>query len=184
MEIKLNLSSRPYLNRQSLRLWLLFASAIMVLLLIFNGSYAYQNYQQLQQLDERFKELKGQISENSGAAMEYSPDKYAEVKAEVALGNDIIASDQFKWTKLLDRLEELTPADVRIVSVQPNFGKRSVQLTCRARSIVAMTEFMDNLLGSEDMNKVYLKNHGEVESQQGGSRQTQVSFSLAIEEAF
>lgn len=184
MEIKLNLTSRPYLNRQSIRLWLLFASAIMVLLLIFNGSYAYQNYQQLQLLDERFMELKGQAPESSGVSTGYSPESLEEVQAEVSLVNEIIDSDQFKWTELLDRFEELTPADVRIISVQPNFSKKSVQLACRAKSISAMTEFMDNLLLSEDMNKAFLKNHGDVESQQGGIRQTQVSFSLSIEEAF
>lgn len=47
-----------------------------------------------------------------------------------------------------------------------------------------MTEFMDNLLASEDMSQVFLKNHGEVESQRDGFRQSQVTFSLDIKEAF
>lgn len=184
MEIKLNLASRPYLNRQSLRLWLLFAAAILVLLLGFNAFYAYQNYRQLQILDERFAELRGESATSSGPATDFSAEKYAAVKEEVEFANEVVAADQFRWTALLDRLETLTPSDVRIVSAQPNFKKGSLQLSCRAKDVTAMTEFVDALLSSEDMNQAYLKNHGEAETQQNGFKQTEVTFTLSIEEAF
>ena len=184
MEIKLNLASRPYLNRQSLRLWLLFAAAVLVLLLCFNAFYAYQNYRQLQLLDDRSAELQRDSQDDSGLATDFSAEKFAAVKAEVELANEIIAADQFRWTALLDRLETLMPNDVRIVSVQPNFDQKSVQLSCRATDVSAMTEFVDALLTSEDLNQAFLKSHGEVETQQGGAKKTEVTFSLLIEEAF
>jgi hypothetical protein len=47
-----------------------------------------------------------------------------------------------------------------------------------------MTSFVDNLLGSDDLNQAYLQNHAEVESQPGGRGQVQIGFSLQIREAF
>lgn len=184
MEIKLNLASRPYLNRQSFRLWLIFAALILVLLLAFNAFYAYQNYQQLQVLDRRFKELQGEPGGSAVASTGYSAEKFAAVKAGIELANQIIAADQFRWTALLDSLETLTPDDVRIVSVQPNFTQKSLVLNCRAKGLTDMTGFVDALLTSEDFNQAFLKSHNEIELQRNGLKQTEITFSLTIEEAF
>jgi Tfp pilus assembly protein PilN len=184
MEIKLNLASKPYLNRQNVRLWLLLLSALMVLLLLLNGSYGYRNYRQLELLDTRFQELNDQVSGIQGASADYSPEKLVSVKAEVELVNEIIDADQFRWTNLLSRFESVLPADVSIQSIQPNFKGRSVQLSGVARDLSALTEFVDNLLTSEDFNQAFLQNHGEVKNEQKGGGQVMTGFSIVIREAF
>ena len=184
MEIKLNLSSKPYLNRQSVRLWLLLSCVFMLLLLILNCSYAYQNWRQLSLLESRFLALGAQVSDAQGAPTGYTPEKHTTVKDEVALVNEIVAADQFRWTALLSRFEELLPAEVSIRNIQPNFSEHSVQLACLASDVSAMTRFVDNLLTSEDLNQAYLQRHGEVESAVGGRKMQQVGFSLVIREAF
>ena len=184
MEIKLNLASKPYLNRQNVRLWLMFACTLMVLLLAFNFFYAYQNYRQLDLLESRFQEMEGQVNGVPGAPAGYTPEKYAAVRSEIALENEIVAADQFRWTVLLSRFEELIPADVSIRTIQPNFKERSVQLAGIARDVSAMTRFVDNLLTSKDLNQAYLQRHGEVKSDRSGKSQFHVGFSLVIREAF
>ena len=184
MEIKLNLASKPYLNRQNVRLWLLIACAFRALLLVLNCIYGYQNYRQLSSLESRFQELDEQVSGVPGAPTSYTPEKYAVVKGEVALANEIAAADQFRWTLLLSRFEELVPADISIRTIQPNFKERSVQLACIARDVSAMTQFVDNLLTSQDLNQAYLQRHGDIESDVGGRKQVLVGFSLMIREAF
>jgi Tfp pilus assembly protein PilN len=184
MEIKLNLASKPYLNRQSARLWLLLLSALMVLLLLLNGSYGYRNYRQLQLLDTRFQELNDQISGIQGTSADYTPEKLVAVKTEVEHANEIIDADQFRWTELLSRFENLLPADVSIHSIQPDFKARSVQLSGVARDVSALTEFVDNLLTSEDLNQAFLQSHGEVKNGQNTSNQMLTGFSIVIREAF
>ncbi len=184
MEIKLNLASKPYLNRQSVRLWLLLVGLLLVLLLLLNGSYGYRNYRQLQLLDTRFQELNDQISEIHGTSVDYTPEKLLAVKAEVEHANEIIAADQFRWTELLSRFENLLPADVSIHSIQPDFKARSVQLSGVARDVSALTEFVDNLLTSEDLNQAFLQSHGEVKNGQNTSNQMLTGFSIVIREAF
>jgi len=184
MEIKLNLASKPYLNRQNVRLWLLLLSALMVLLLLLNGSYGYRNYRQLQLLDTRFQELDDQISGIHGTSADYTPEKLLAVKVEVELANEIIDADRFRWTELLSRFENLLPGNVSIHSIQPDFKARSVQLSGVARDVSALTEFIDNLLTSEDLNQAFLKSHGEVKNEQNSSIQILTGFSIVIREAF
>ena len=183
MEIKLNLASKPYLNRQSVRLWLLIACAFMALLLALSCFYGYQNWRQLRLLESRFQELGGQVSAVQGASTGYTPEKYAAIKSEIALENEIVAADQFRWTALLGRFEELLPADVSIRTIQPDFKEHSVQLACVAHDVSAMTRFVDHLLTSKDLSQAYLQRHGEIASGVGG-KQVQVGFSLIIREAF
>ena len=184
MEIKLNLASKLYLDRQRIRFWLLLTCAFLLLMLALNCVYGYQNWRQLSLLASRFQALKGQVSSAQGALPGYTPEKYAVIKSEVALGNEIVAADQFRWTTLLGRFEELLPADVSIRTIQPDFNKHSVQLACVARDVSAMTRFIDNLLTSEDLSQAFLKSHGEVEADLGGVKQVQIGFSLIIREAF
>lgn len=184
MEIKLNLATRPYLNRQSVRLWLLLACVFAGVLLIFNGLYSYQNYRQLNLLQSRFQELDAQVAAVQGAPEGYSPERYAALKGEVAQVNEIVAEEAFRWTTLLDRFEKELPAAVSISTIQPDFKGRSVQLSCIARDTTAMTQFIDNLLLSDDFNQAFLLRHADVEVEQNGRTQLLVDFSLVIREAF
>lgn len=184
MEIKLNLASKLYLDSQRIRFWLLLTCAFLVLLLGLNCFYGYQNYRQFSLLESRFLELEEQASDVQTVPIGYTPESYAAVKNEIALANGIASADQFHWTALLGRLEELLPADVSIRSIQPDFTLHSVQLGCVARDLSAMTQFVDNLLTSRDLNQAYLQRHGEVESGQSVSGKIQVDFALVIREAF
>jgi Tfp pilus assembly protein PilN len=184
MEIKLNLASKPYLNRQSVRLWLLLLGLLLMVLLLLNGSYGYRNYRQLQMFDKRFQELNEQLSGIHGTSADYSPEKLAELKVEVELANEIIDADRFRWTRLLGRFESVLPADVSILSIQPNFRERNVRLSGVARDVSALTRFVDNLLTSEDLNQAFLLNHAEIEQEDNKSSQQLTGFSIVIREAF
>jgi len=185
MEIKLNLASKPYLNRQAVRLWLLLICTLLLLILVFNVLYGFQNYREGLLLKNRLLELEGQLTSLPGASTEYTPEKFAVLKNEITLIRGIIAADQFQWTHLLGRFEELVPADVSLRTIQPDFRTHSLKISGYARNISAMTLFIDNLLGSEDLNQVFLESHAEVESnQQGALPRVQTGFSLIIREAF
>jgi len=184
MEIKLNLASKPYLNRQAVRLWLMLACTLMVLLLVLNGIYAYQNLRQMSLLDHRLQGMAEEVAGQVGPSAGYSPERYATLRSEVEKDNEIVAADQFRWTAMLDRFELLLPEDVSIRSIQPDFKARSVQLAGVARDVTAMTRFVDHLLNSEDFSQAYLQRHDEIESTAAGGWQGQVGFSLIVKEAF
>ena len=184
MEIKLNLASKIYLNRQSVRLWLLIASTLLIILLLLNLFYGLQGLKQLSVLDSRLNELELQVADVRGAPADYSPEKYQAIKGEVAVANQIVAADQFRWTELLSRFEDLVPKNVSLQSIQPNYKERSLNLRGVARDVTAMTGFMDNLLTSDDFKQAFLQQHAEIDVELQGRTQKQTGFSLVIREAF
>ena len=184
MEIRLNLASKPYLNRKSIRLWLNSSCVFLMLLFLINCYYGYQNYRQLNLLESRFAELNTQLSGIQGSPVYFTAENYAKIMADVAATNQIIDADQFHWTSLLSRLEELLPDDVSVRTVQPQFNERSLQLTAVARDVSAMTAFLDNLLESEDFNQAYLSRHSENAATTGRGGLNTVGFSLEIRRAF
>jgi hypothetical protein len=156
----------------------------MVILLLINGLYGFQNFRQMRLLESRLQELEHQRSGIQNGETGYTPEKYAMVRNEVELAKEIVASDQFRWTLLLSRFEELVPADVSLKTIQPDFKLHSLQINGLAKNIPAMTQFIDNLLESEDLNQAFLQSHGKVESNQDGQQQVVIGFSLQIREAF
>ncbi len=185
MELRLNLARKPYLNRKRVRFWLLLVCGVLGLLLALNLRYGYLNYQQMRVFDERFRELDEQVSTVQSIPADYSPAAHAAVLGDVALANLIMDADRFRWTALLDRLERLLPADVSVRTLQPNFEKRSLQLTATARDVAAMTAFIDNLLQSDDLNQAFLLSHADTDDQQFGAAGAKVvGFTLEIREAF
>lgn len=186
MQIRLNLATRPYLNRRAVRFWLLLAALGLILIMGLNLVYGYQYYRQYRQVGQLLGELNLRMAEVEGvAAEEFSPDAYEQALEKVAILNRILEADQFRWTDLLSRLEMLVPAGVRITSLRPNFEDRSLEIQAISREIEDMTAFLDALLHSERLPQAYLLRHQEQELRRD-SAQTQrvISFSLRIKEAF
>lgn len=181
MHFRLNLASRVYLDRRSVQRWLLLVGGLLALLLAINLLYAWRNLQQLRLVDGRLSKIEGRLASQRGATATYTAESYARVMEEVAAANRLIDADQFRWSGLLGRLEDLLPDDVAIRSLKPDYQDRSLQITAVARDTAAMTELLDILLGSADMNQAYLLNQTLAEQADGGSL---VSFSIVIREAF
>lgn len=181
MHFRLNLASRTYLDRRSVRRWLLLIGGLLMLLLAVNALYAWRNLQQLRQVDGRLTEIEGKLASQRGTTTTFTPESFARVMAEIAAANKMIDADQFRWSGLLGRLEELLPDDVAIRTLKPNYKERSLQITAVARDTAAMTALLDVLLASADMGQVYLLNQAAAEQADGESI---VAFSIVIREAF
>lgn len=182
MHLHLNLASRVYLDRRSVQRWLLLIGGLLLLLLAINLLYAWRNLQQLRLVDERLIEMEGKLASQRGsAATAYTPESFARVMGQIGAANKVIEADQFRWSGLLGRLEELLPDDVAIRTLKPNYKDRALQITAVARDTAAMTELLDSLLESTDMSQAYLLNQSVADQPDGESV---VSFSIVIREAF
>jgi type IV pilus assembly protein PilN len=182
MHFRLNLASRVYLDRRSVQRWLLLTGGLLMLLLAVNLLYTYRYVQQLLVIDGRLAEIDDKLAARRGTTTTaYTPENFARVKGQIGAANQIIDADQFRWTALLGRFEALLPEEVAIRSLQPNYRDRTLQVTAVARDTAAMTAFLDELLGSEDMRQAFLLNHALTEQPDGG---TLVAFSIVVREAF
>ena len=182
MEFRLNLASRDYLDRRSVRRWLLLIGGLLGVLLAVNLLYGYRYLQQMRLVDVQLAEINGKLAAQHGRTPStYTPERFAQVMGQVAAANQIIDADQFRWTTLLGRFEELLPEEVGIRSLEPNYQDRSLQVSAVASDMTAMTELLDALLASADMNQVYLLNQAQAVQANG---ETIVQFSVVIREAF
>ncbi len=182
MHFRLNLASRTYLDRRSARRWLMLIIGLLAVLLAVNLLYSWRNLQQMRQVNSRLMEIEGKVAAQRGStATTYTPEEFNRVMAEISSANKMIDADQFRWSKLLGRLEELLPDKVAIRSLKPNYKDRSLQIAAVARDTAAMTELLDTLLTSADMSQVYLLNQTLADQPDG---ETVVSFSVVIREAF
>ena len=182
MHFQLNLASRIYLDRRTVRRWLLLVGGLLALLLAVNLLYSWRNLQQMQLVDGRLAEIEGKLAARRGStATTYTPESFQRVMGEIGAANRIIEADQFRWSRLLGRLEQLLPDDVAIRTLKPDYRNRSLQITAVARDTTAMNELLDALLASKEMSQVYLLNHAFAEDKGGESV---VSFSIVINEAF
>ncbi len=186
MPFLLNLADKPYLNRRSLRLWLVLTGGALLLLLFLNLVYGYQNYRQYQQVGSHLDELDNRLADrHNGSGVPVTAEVLEAASRQIAMAEEIVTADRFRWTLLLGRLEELAPAGVAIRSIRPDFRQRSLQLTAVARDLRDMTAFLDALLASPDLAKVYLSRHADAEESASlGRSQMLTRFSLTIEEAF
>lgn len=186
MMFDLNLAEKPYVNRRSLRMWLLLAGGALLLVLLLNLAYGYQNYRQYQQVGAHLEELDDRLAARQGGfGAAVTPAALEMASRQLAAAETIIEADHFRWTHLLGRLEELAPARVAIRSLRPDFQKHSLQISAVARDLRDMTAFLDALLESPDLAQVSLAGHSEAEETSSqGRTQPMVHFSLSIEEAF
>jgi Tfp pilus assembly protein PilN len=182
MELRLNLASRFYLDRRSVRRWLLLLGTLLALWLAVDLLYGYRYLQQWWQAGRYLEEIDSRLVQERGVEVSsYTPEQFARVKEQIGIANQIIAADQFRWTALLSRFEALLPDSVAIRSLKPDYAKRTLQLSLVARDTAAMTELLDTLLNSEDMAQVFLSSQAQSGQAEGDSV---VQFSLTIQEAF
>lgn len=172
------------MNRQTTRMWLWLIAAVLCLFLAVNVVFAFQLVSQSQLLDQRFVELNDQVAGLREAANDYTPERLTVLKTKINFANEIIASDQFRWSKMFSRFETVMPDGVSVRSVLPDYRDRSVKLSGYARDINAMTQFIDNLLQSPDLDQVFLQNHGDVEIIENGVKRVYTGYSLVIRGAF
>ena len=186
MQIQLNLATKPYFSRQTVRLWIFVAGGFLLVLLALNLLFAYQNFRQYRQVGVHLAELDKRIAEVQGIAPgEFNPEAYDQALERVSELNRILEADQFRWTRLLSRLEELVPDDVSIRSLQPDFENRSLMVLAYSRDVQGMKDFLDAMLLSDDMHQAFLQKHQEVELNSPTGRSSRIiSFSLEIREAF
>jgi len=182
MEFRLNLATRVYLDRRSVRHWLLLIGGLLSVLLTVNLFFGYRHWQQLRLVDSQTAEIVSQLAAQRGQTPSaYSPERFARVMDQVGAANRLIDADQFRWTALFGRFEELLPDKVAIRSLQPNFRDRTLQISLVARDMTAMTELLDALLISTDMSQAFLQNQSLAEQADGESV---IQFSVVIREAF
>jgi type IV pilus assembly protein PilN len=188
MKLSLNLASRSYLNRRALYAFYAALIAVLVLLLMLNFGFFLRGQSQARQLKARLAEFDQELAGRQEVARDFNPAAYDRLLAEIAFANEILVKDGFRWTALLDRLEEVVPKKVIIRGIQPDYKGGSLSLPGQARRVADLRLFLDNLIHSPDFSDVYLLQQSR-ESTRGakGGRAPEeegINFTIVVKGAF
>jgi len=185
MKLTLNLASRTYINRRALfGFYLAFGGGLVLLLALGIGLYA-RNQMHLRQLRQQLAELGQQAATPSQTGGEpFTAAAYEKLLADIRFANEILAQDSFRWTDLLNRMEEVVPEKVAISGIDPDYKEKELQLTGLAMRVEDLQQFLDNLITSDYFTDVYLLKQSRIKSAGRNEAAGAISFSIVAKGAF
>jgi len=182
MKPSINLSTRTYINRRALKSGVLAAIAALVVWIIAGSYLLVQETSHLSSVQSKISELKAQRSELRGQDGEQVNSAKLEKRwKEVAFINSLLERDSFRWTELMDKLEEQAFSGIVIKSIDPDFKDKTLALSGYARELKHLRRFIDNLILSEEFSEVYLLKQSQQKlKDRDGRERMAIAFDLSL----
>ncbi|MBE0596299.1 MAG: PilN domain-containing protein [Desulfuromonadales bacterium] len=182
MKLTLNLASRSYVNRRALYLFYTLLIGVLLLLLVFHLAWGWRLHAHSRQVAAQVEELDKQLGEvPDDTALVITPAAWERQATLVGFANVVLERDGFRWTALLDRLEEVASEGITIRSLQPDPKENSIKIAGQARSVQHLQEFLDQLMASSAFPETYLLQQAtEKVKASGGSERPVIGFSLLL----
>ena len=161
--IHLNLATRPYRDVAPMLSAVVVLAVITALLMINNAQAAYRYLVNTKETRAEITRVQAEAAkqEEAAAKLEESISKI-DVKTlnlETRYINGQIADRAFSWSELLDRLEAVTPRNVRLVDVNPTVDVKTgdVKLSIRAtaKSHDAFVNYLSALLADPNFDRPF-----------------------------
>ena len=154
--IKNNLSTRPFYNEASVRVWLFAIGLLVAAATVFNVSRVLHYSRNDTELGLQASRDEARATElrTSAARLRASVDANQIAAASVLAreANDLIDRRTFSWTEVFNRFEATLPPEVRITSVRPRLDEKTrhitLAITVLARGVEDVYDFMEKLEGT------------------------------------
>ncbi len=181
MKLTLNLATRDYLDRRKVYLTYGILLAIAGVILVFNVMSVLHSQMRMQTVRGHIEEIGG-VSVDEPAV---DPAEVERLRRRIVFANDILARESFRWTRLLNNLEEVVRRGITIESLRPNYREGSLRVTALARGLGDLKSFISRIQSSPHFETVYLyeQNSQEVEVP-GGTKRQAIGFTLQLQGAF
>ncbi|NCO53172.1 MAG: PilN domain-containing protein [Deltaproteobacteria bacterium] len=186
MKLNVNLASRRYVNHRLVTYGFLSAAAVLALLALWCGQTLLAHRQQLIVYQQQTQDVSAQLNRLRG-----EPRKPLSVAERVALeetftqAGHLLKRDAFRWTALLDQMEELVPTGVSLAGFRPDYAKNRLAMTGRARGLKEMRVFLDRLLKDQGFERVFLQSHSRIMVKDYADQERQaIAFALEVDGVF
>jgi Tfp pilus assembly protein PilN len=179
-KLQINLSSRPFANYALYHLAYVVIGLAGLLLLAHNTFWFFSNHGDVQQMEQEIAALQTEVDSNIREATVLGDEidqvqrnrRFREICSFV---DGRIRQRRFSWIRMLNLLQGAIPLDVKIESISPRVQQDSIKITlaCMARREAAVNEFIENLEGIEEFDRVLIT----AEDKEGST----VTFPLTME---
>lgn len=97
-----------------------------------------------------------------------------EMMQEIRHANEILRQISLPWKKLFQAVESSVNQKVTLLGLEPDVEKHIVRISCEARDIAAMLDYIRRLEMQQEFGSIYLQSH-QIQEQ---DRERPVRFSL------
>lgn len=156
MKYTLNLATGTYVNHRRLYAIFTFFGLFLFGLLIVNGMSVIQDVSRTRELELRLEQLRveNQVESQKG---EVSSAGLTAMAQRIETANELLVRDNYRWTTLLDQLEDHVADGISIRGLQPDYKTGILKLSGVAASVDDLRTFIDNLSQSDVFNHIYLR---------------------------
>lgn len=184
MKLTLNLANRSHVHKRTLYWFYAVIFIGMAICSVAQGDLWLRLHRQQRQVETRLQEVQ-QTQAVRRPLADSSPKALPALRQEVLLANDILARDSFRWTVMLDHLEEVVQDGITIRAMQPDYQAGSLRLSAAARGLPQLGSFLDRLLASGFFADVYLLDQTSTKLKDAaGVERSAIAFSLLLKGAF
>lgn len=182
MKLSINLASRRHMNQGLFQLTFVVLLLLLVAVLVFQGSAYLKGYRLSQTYQSHLDELQQQLQGKQPERID--PQAVAERQQSYDQARRLLQRDAFRWTALFDRMEALLPAGVSLLSFNPNYEQKNLQINGLAKDLKALQALLDNL-ETEKFDPVYLNSQGETDVDDGrGEKRVALTFTISLGRIF
>ena len=151
----MNLAARPYRDYRPLYAVIVVLSLAIAFLMLNNIDTYYRYVRETETTRQEIATIESRIKQEQSRAeaarTQIAAIDLEQLATQTHFINAQLAERAFSWSELLDRLEEVVPLNVRIISIAPTFSDEGVvtlRLVCEAKSAEAMVATMDRFQAS------------------------------------
>jgi len=179
--LHLNLASQPYRDYRPVYAVVVVMSLLIALLMLNNIDTYYKYTTETKTTRATTAKLEAQAEQEKTRAA--TADAQLRSFDLSALGNETkfinaqLAERAFSWSELLDRLEDVLPHDVRIVSIVPSFQRNvfvHLEMSCDSKTPGGMLQTITNLQKNRQFANPFPHNEAAIEK--GG-----YSFTIGVD---
>jgi len=116
------------------------------------------------QLADEFAQLEASVRQSGAAARRQVAANPAngdlrKVALEVKRAGEVAVQLRLPWDDLFANVESANTADVALLSIESDTGKRALKITGEAKDLVSMLNYVRVLAGQPKLTNVYLQSH-------------------------
>lgn len=161
--IQINLASRPFANYTLYYLSFAVIGLAGVALLLHNVAWIAMHLGDLRGMEGEITQLSGEVQRNINRSNELAGEigrlqknrKFIEV---VGFVDGRVRQRRFSWIRMINRLGEALPDDVKVEVITPRVQKDSIRITlqCVARREESIDQFIEALEGMAEFDRVFI----------------------------
>lgn len=178
MDLKINLSTRYFVDTRKLNAALAAAIALLVLVMFFCVKGLASNAGTTKQLEGELAKLQARFATSAKGVSEQ---EYQGLLKKISVANGVLKKRGLNWLLLLDRLESVVPDGVALSSIEPNLKEGTLTLSGSAKEFRNLRAFVENLEGDPRFADVFLQSQTEIKQ---GETQRGVGFTVTCKVDF